>query len=162
MLPGSLYSHFRSKGEILELVLAPFYEQLVAEQRAAVADAGTGAAQLEAMMRRVLVLCAANPAEITILHYDWPSLATTDELGPLVVRGNATLDLWRSAVERGIADGSLRAAVDPETTTRVITSSIHGVLDRHRFDSRPDLARDPGLDTLADTLVAQLLGGLRP
>ena len=28
MLPGSLYSHFRSKGEILQLVLTPFLEQL--------------------------------------------------------------------------------------------------------------------------------------
>ena len=141
MLPGSLYSHFRSKGEILQLVLTPFYEQLVGEQHAAVADGGSGAAQLEAMVRRVLVLCAANPAEITILHYDWPSLGASGELEPLVVRGNASLDLWRSVIASGVADGSLRGDIDPEVATRVITSSIHGVLDRHRYDARPDLAQ---------------------
>jgi AcrR family transcriptional regulator len=161
MLPGSLYSHFRSKAEILQLVLAPFYEQLVGEQEAAVAEGGTGAAQLEAMVRRVLVLCSANPAEITILHYDWPSLGSTGELAPLVVRGNATLDLWRTVIERGVVDGSLRADIDAEVATRVITSSIHGVLDRHRYDSRPDLAHRPGLRVLADELVTQLLRGLR-
>ena len=158
MLPGSLYSHFRSKGEILRLVLTPFYEQLLAAQRAARAD--TGAGQVEAMVRRVLVLCAANPAERTILHYDWPCLTATPDLEPLVVLGNQSLDLWCDAVARGVADGSLRAAVDPEVATRVVTSSIHGVLDRHRYDSRPDLA-EPGIDALADALVAQLLDGLR-
>ena len=34
MLPGSLYSHFRSKAQILDLIIGPFYEQLLAEQRA--------------------------------------------------------------------------------------------------------------------------------
>jgi len=162
MLPGSLYSHFRSKGEILQLALTPFLDQLLAAQRAAADDAGTGAGRVEAMVRRVLVLCAANPAERTILHYDWPCLAASAELESLVALGNTSLDLWRDAIAGGVADGSLRASVDPEVATRVITSSIHGVLDRHRYDSRPDLAREPGVDRLAAALVAQLLDGLRP
>ncbi len=37
MLPGSLYSHFRSKAQILDLIIGPFYEQLLAEQRSALA-----------------------------------------------------------------------------------------------------------------------------
>ncbi len=61
----------------------------------------------------------------------------------------------------GVDDGTLRASVDTEAALRVITSSIHGVLDRQRYGSRPNLARSPGLDALSDALVDTLLGGLR-
>jgi TetR/AcrR family transcriptional regulator, cholesterol catabolism regulator len=161
MLPGSLYSHFRSKAQILDLIIGPFYEQLLAEQRSAIAEPGTGVEQLESMMRRVLRLCAAHGPEIRILHYDWPHLARNEELAGLLAQSTQTLDLWQQVITTGVDDGSLRSSVDTEAALRVITSSIHGVLDRQRYGSRPSLARKPGLDALSDDLVGTLLGGLR-
>jgi AcrR family transcriptional regulator len=161
MLPGSLYSHFRSKAQILDLIIGPFCEQLLAEQHAVLAEGGTGVEQLESMIRRVLGLCAAHGAEIRILHYDWPHFARNEELAGLLAQSTETLDLWQRVISTGIDDGSLRATVDAEATLRVITSSIHGVLDRQRYGSRPNLTRKPGLGALADDLVATLLGGLR-
>ena len=35
LLAGSLYSHFRSKAHLLELVILPFYDELIPGQRAA-------------------------------------------------------------------------------------------------------------------------------
>ena len=161
MLPGSLYSHFRSKAQILDLIIGPFYDLLLSEQRAAVDDGGTGVEQVEAMIRRVTRLCAAHPAEIRILHYDWPHFARNEELGDLLAQSTQTLDSWQQVLATGVADGTVRADVDPEASLRIITSSIHGVLDRQRYGSRPNLTRRPGLDALTDQLVATLVGGLR-
>ena len=143
MLPGSLYSHFRSKAQILDLIIGPFYEQLLAEQHAVIAGGGTGAEQLEAMIRRVMRLCAAHGPEIRILHYDWPHFARNEELTGLLAQSTQTLELWQVVLTTGVDDGTLRATLDTEAALRVITSSIHGVLDRQRYGSRPNLARSP-------------------
>ena len=161
MLPGSLYSHFRSKAQILDLVIGPFYEQLLAEQEAVLAEGGTGIEQLERMIRRVTRLCAEHGPEIRILHYDWPHFARNEELAGLLAQSTRTLALWYRVVTIGIDDGTLRATVDAEAAIRVITSSIFGVLDRQRYGSRPDVVRSTGVDRVTDELVAILVGGLR-
>ncbi len=161
MLPGSLYSHFRSKAQILDLVIGPFYEQLLAEQEAVLAEGGTGIEQLERMIRRVTRLCAEHGPEIRILHYDWPHFARNEELAGLLAQSTQTLALWYRVVTIGIDDGTLRTTVDAEATIRVITSSIFGVLDRQRYGSRPDVVRSTGVDRVTDELVAILVGGLR-
>jgi AcrR family transcriptional regulator len=161
LLPGSLYSHFRSKAQILEMIIGPFYARLVEEQHEVLAGGGTGADRLEAMIRRVMALCAAHPAEIRILHYDWPHVRGADDLDALVVQGNETLDLWLRVLGDGVADGSLRAALRIEVAVRAITSTIHGVLDRQRYGTRADLVHEVGLDALTDEVVEQLTTGLR-
>jgi len=161
VLPGSVYSHFRSKAQILEMIIAPFYERLVEEQERALAGDACGADQLVEMIRAVVALCAVHPAEIRILHYDWPHVRAAADLEALVVQGNATLDLWLQVLQRGVADGSLRPTLQPETAVRAITSTIHGVLDRQRYGTRADLVLQIGLDALTDQLVDQLTHGIR-
>jgi AcrR family transcriptional regulator len=160
LLVGSLYSHFRSKSELVELVVMPFYDHLIAEQQQAVAAGGCGAEQLERMMRRVLVLCAKHNAEMAILHYDWPQLDHMDDLGAVHGRSRETLDLWLAVLDAGVADGSLRPAIDPEAAVRIITSAVHGVVDRQRYGSREDLVEAWGVDTLVDEVVCTLTDGL--
>src|SRR5687767_13850130 len=64
LLAGSLYSHFKSKAQILELAMTPFFEHLMDTMRSAAepdADDPTGIARAEAMIRRVVASCAAHP-----------------------------------------------------------------------------------------------------
>jgi AcrR family transcriptional regulator len=161
MLPGSLYSHFRSKAQILDLVIGPFYEQLLAEQHAVLDGGGTGVEQLERMIRRVTHLCAKHGPELRILHYDWPHFARNEELAGLLAQSTQTLELWHRVVVIGLDDGTLRTGVDPEVAVRVITSSIHGVLDRQRYGSRRDVMRAAGPARVVDELVTILVSGLR-
>ncbi len=160
LLAGSLYSHFRSKAQLLELVLLPFFDQLIPSQRLALNEGDTGAEGVEAMLRRVLAVCAQHSAELTILHYEWAQLSEIEELDEVLVAGRETLVLWEQALARGRADGSLRSEVSVPTAVRIITSSIHGVLDRRRFGALgPPADRD--VDRLADEVVASLVTGLR-
>lgn len=161
LLAGSLYSHFRSKAHLAELAILPFYEELIPEQQRSLALPCPGADRVSDMVRRVVLVCAAHDAELTILHYDWSDLAEIDELAGVVARSNETLELWEQVIAVGVADRSLRPSVRPETTVRVITSAIHGVLDRRRFGALGPPDDGHRVETLADELVTTLLDGLR-
>lgn len=159
LLAGSLYSHFRSKAHLLELVILPFYDELIPGQREALAGPGTGAERTAEMLRRVVAVCAAHDAELTILHYDWAHLSGVEGLEAVIARSAETLELWEQVLDAGRADGSLAAVTSTATAVRIITSAIHGVLDRRRYADLPSpAAADPA--ALADELVATLLGGL--
>jgi AcrR family transcriptional regulator len=160
LLAGSLYSHFRSKAHLLELVILPFYGELIPGQQAALSGDGSGAERTEAMLRSVIATCAAHADVLTILHYDWATLAEVDELADVVARSNETLDLWEQVLDAGRADGSLRSTISTPTAVRIITSSIHGVLDRRRFGTREDPPSGDDVTLLADEVVASLIGGL--
>jgi len=161
LLPGSLYSHFRSKAQILEMIVGPFFDQMISEQREAVAGDASGAERLDTMIRRVVALCSAHAAEIRILHYDWPHIADAEGLEALVGQSNEILDLWLQVLAAGAADGSLRPTLQPETAVRAITATIQAVLDRQRFGTRADFAEQFGLAALTDEVVDQLTRGLR-
>jgi AcrR family transcriptional regulator len=160
VLSGSLYSHFRSKAQILELAIMPFYDRLIPEQERAAGTDATGAARLEDMLRTTLAVCAAHSTEIAILHYGWPYIRDVEDLASLVERSNKSLDLWHRVITAGVTDGSLRPTLHPETAGRMVTSAISGVLDRQRYVTRPDLVREHTLAGLADELVALLTEGL--
>ena len=121
----------------------------------------TGIAQVEAMIRRVVSSCAAHPAELRIMHYDWPTIMVTDELADLVSRSTETLDLWHKVLGTGVEDGTVRASLQPEMVMRVVTSSVHGALDRQRYGTRVDLLDSLGLEGLTDSLITMLIDGLR-
>jgi TetR/AcrR family transcriptional regulator, cholesterol catabolism regulator len=161
LLAGSLYSHFKSKSEILELIIGPFYDQLVPAQEAAAALEGTGAERTEDMIRRVFRVLAACNDEMTIIHYDWQDLLELDDFAAILERSNYILELWYQVIVAGIEDGTLRREIDPEMTVRIITSSLHGVLDLKRYGARPDPLAESGLDEIVNEFVLLMVSGLR-
>ena len=75
---SSLYSHFRSKAEILRLLVTPFTDDVADAAAAGVREGGTGRARLRAMMAEaVLVVCISrDDRAMSILHYSWPQIRT--------------------------------------------------------------------------------------
>jgi AcrR family transcriptional regulator len=161
LLAGSLYSHFKSKSEILQRIIDPFYDQLIPAQEAAAAGTETGAARTEDMLRRTFRVLASYREEMTIIHYDWQDLLDVEEFEVIRERSNYALELWHQVIVAGVKDGTLRAEIDPEMTVRVITSSLHGILDPKRYGARPNLLVGEGLDGLAEEFVMLIVSGLR-
>jgi AcrR family transcriptional regulator len=161
LLAGSLYSHFRSKSEIVELVISPFYERVLAAQGAASRSGGTGADVLEAMLDRVFPLLLAHRDEAVILHYGWPQMVHDDELAHLVARSNEVLDRWREAVAAGLADGSLRTDVDAEVLVRMINSAMFSLIDRNRYHVTATSVAEVSEEDLRRELVAVFIAGRR-
>lgn len=158
LLAGSLYSHFRSKAALVGEIVAGFYDELIPAQEAVLATDRSGADQLREMIRAVFSVCSAHREELTILHYDWHALSTLDELTEIHQRSRDTLDLWQHTIARGVADGSLRPGTDAIAMVRVVTSSIHGLIDTVRYASHP-VPGDHDAD-LAATLQQILMTGV--
>jgi len=160
LMAGSLYSHFRSKAEILRLVLSPLLDALEPGQEEVLASEGSGLDRFERMVRRVLEILAAHRDETTIVHYDWSELSETPELADLALRSNGLLDLWRRVVVAGQEDGSIRPDVRPELAVRAVTSALLASVDTKRYVTLalPETAVRRG--ELADELVALFSAGL--
>lgn len=134
--PGSLYTHFNSKAEIVAELMAHFFGELLPVQQAVYDMPGNGATRLTEMIAVVYDVCDRNAAEIRILHHEWKTLIHLEELAPMIEPSVLVLDLWRDVVVEGIEDGSIKAVVDPEFVVRAITHAIHGILDAGRYENR--------------------------
>jgi TetR/AcrR family transcriptional regulator, cholesterol catabolism regulator len=158
LLAGSLYSHFRSKMDMVGEIVIGFYDELLPAQLAALEAGGSGAEQLGRMLRVVFGVCATHHDELTILHYDWHILSSLDGLTDVHDASLETLRLWRLAIDAGKADGSIDDTVDTDAMVRIATSSIHALIDTVRYSDRP-LQLDRS-DELAAMLERVLLHGV--
>jgi AcrR family transcriptional regulator len=159
LLAGSLYSHFRSKAEIVRDIVIRFYDELLPAQEAVLDEPGTGADRFRAMVGAVHAVCSRHREELTILHYDWHTLSDMNELADVHAQSLRTLDLWKQVIDEGHADGSIRTTVDAEAMVRVATSSIHALIDTVRYATHPVPAS--GTPAAAELLQEVLLTGIR-
>lgn len=160
LLAGSLYSHFASKVEIYEAVVARFYADFPdpdPDLDGPVLAADRLRARLYATVRRAM----ADPDTLSILHYDWPAIASMPELHHLVEASYRHFEVFVSLIERGVADGSLRSDLDPELVARMIPSALHGLIDPHRYPERAAKMAAYGVEDVLRTVDAVLLAGLR-
>jgi AcrR family transcriptional regulator len=157
---SSLYSHFRSKAEILRLVVTPVTDEVARVQDAALATSGSGLQRLRAMAAGVLRVCVAHDRAMSILHYSWPQIRASDELAVLVATNAEIFARWQRVITDGVADGSVRADVDPLVAARLVTSALQGIADRERYVDTVGLAARRGFDVLLADLDAIVLAGL--
>jgi AcrR family transcriptional regulator len=157
---SSLYSHFRSKAEIILLVVTPVTDELARAQEAALATPGTGLERLRAMAAAVLRVCVAHDRAVSILHYSWPQIRASDDLAALVATNAEIFARWQRVVADGVADGSVRADVDPVVAARLVTSALQGIADRERYVDAVGLAARRGFEPLLADLDAVVLAGL--
>jgi AcrR family transcriptional regulator len=160
VLPGSLYAHFRSKADLARQIVMAFFVEVLPVQEAAFAAPGTGADRFALMVDDVYAVCAKHHEAMRILHYDWKVLSAIEELGEMRTATDRTLDLWSAVVRAGIDDGSIDADIDPEYMVRIVTSTLHGMIDQGRYQNRPKpKSRLSGAETLRRCL---LVGITRP
>jgi AcrR family transcriptional regulator len=156
LMAGSLYSHFRSKSEILRLVLEPLIDALEPLQESALTSGGPGMARFERMVTTVLTVLVEHRDETTIVHYDWSDLAASPDLADLAERSNHLIELWEAVVVDGQDDGSIRRDIRPEVVVRAVASTLLACVDTKRYVAQPL----PGADELADELTALFRAGI--
>jgi TetR/AcrR family transcriptional regulator, cholesterol catabolism regulator len=164
VLAGSLYGHFGSKTEILLEAATRFHERLEPRLCWAAGLDAPGACRVRACLRETLDHAVRHPAELAILEREWPTIRVEPGFDDVVTRADHAAALTASAFRAGVADGSLRADLDPDAAHRLLASAIHGVVcaqDRH-LHPRPRGAGTPDGEALAALLEATVLGGLLP
>ena len=118
-------------------MVTPFTDDVARGAAAGVGERGTGLERLRAMAEAVLAVCIAHDRAMSILHYSWPQIRDSEDLAALVETNAEIFDRWQQVIADGVADGSVRADVDPVVATRLVTERAAG----HR---RPRALRRPG------------------
>jgi len=157
LLPGSLYTHFKSKAKLVEEIVAVFYRDLLAAQEEASTHPGSSADRFRMMLRATYRVCESYPEELTILHYDWKELSMLEEIAEVREISVRTLATWRTVIKEGIADGTLRSTMSPELVTRIATGAIHAMLDPVRYKDQPATKRGNPIEQLEEMLLEGLL-----
>ncbi|MFF2541125.1 TetR/AcrR family transcriptional regulator [Kitasatospora sp. NPDC058063] len=148
---SSIYHHVRGKEELLRLAVGRALDGLFAILVEPAAVRGPAVERLEHVVRRTAEVLLEELPYVTLL---------------LRVRGNTATEQW--ALERrrdfdhqvaellraAVADGSLRADVEPRLATRLLFGMINSIVEWYR----------PGLkaaDGVADAVVHLAFDGLR-
>lgn len=162
MRRGSLYAHFDSKEEILELVLGPALRALRTALDEAAATEGTGAERLRRALGAAVECCIANRDAFLILFQDRMLIDEAPALAHLSADANAVTPIWLGMIGDGQADGSIRADLEPPSIALGIYALLMGALSDRHVGLRAATGRSPGSPVhLADVVVTLLFEGIR-
>ncbi|WP_046244804.1 TetR/AcrR family transcriptional regulator [Hymenobacter terrenus] len=153
---GSLYSHIKSKEEILHRVCFGLAEDFFAGFGAATADATAPiATQLrQAIEGHVRVLTRDSAASAVFLH-EWRHLSGPAHTEFLILRDRYET-AFRELIQRGIAAGELHTP-DAAFATLTLLASLNWLPDWYRSEGK--LTPDEIAHRLAEQLLAGLLKG---
>lgn len=149
---SSIYHHVSGKSELLRLSVDRALDALTAVTSEPRATNGPAIDRLEHVIRRSVEVLVTELPYVTLL---------------LRVRGNTPVERRALARRREVdshvgrlvlaasREGSLRPGVDPALTSRLVFGTVNSVIEWYRPE------RGPGVDTLADAIIAMVLDGLR-
>jgi AcrR family transcriptional regulator len=160
LAPATIYSHFRSKEELLGQIALHGFDQLAAATREATKLEDVRQAMAEGG-RRYLEFALAHPTLYKLMFDEFDVGPYRDD--PAVfVPGRALFDQYRDLYARAVAAGSIRR-IDPEVQTLISWSAIHGfamlALSGRLPPPRMPLA---DLGAIRESFLGFLDGALRP
>ena len=153
-----MYVYFEHKPDLLFAICGRALDELRDRFELAVASARTGLAQVEACGRAYVAFSRESPVRFEALarfeaHTLDPEAATGNE-GGCMLAGDRVHAVMIAALERGLADGSIRPDVGPlPLVSHTLWGAVHGVIQLGSTKAAA-LAHD-GVD--ADALVGQCL-----
>lgn len=149
---SAIYHHVPSKGELLRLALDRALDGLFAVLDAEATGAGPAIERLENVVRGSVRVLVAELPFVTLLlrvrgnsEVETTALARRREFDGVVTR----------LVGESVAEGSVRADVDPAVTSRLLFGCINSLTEWYRPGGSLTAAR------LADSLVLTVFSGLR-
>ncbi|WP_400190352.1 TetR/AcrR family transcriptional regulator [Hymenobacter sp. B81] len=152
---GSIYSHIRSKEEILHRICFRLADEFMVGWREATADDAASAAQQlrRAIESHVRVLTRNADASAVFMH-EWRHLSEPAHTEFLHLRQRYEAG-FRELIARGAAAGELRTP-DPAFAALTLLASLAWLPSWFRADGKL------GAEQIAERLADQLLGGLAP
>lgn len=153
MQSGSLFYHFKTKGEILAEVMQQGIEQVISNMEAALVGVTEPRERLVALSHSHLFTLLSNEqAALASLLYDWKSLPAEMQTDILSARNRYELQC-RQELSNAQAAGYLPqdGSVDIAVTVRFWLGAINWTSQWYKADG------SLSIDSLAEQLVARLL-----
>ncbi|MDT3397655.1 TetR/AcrR family transcriptional regulator [Streptomyces sp. B1866] len=151
---SSIYHHVRGKEELLRRAISRALDGLFGILDEPPAREGRAVGRLEYVVRRSAEVLMRDLPYVTVL---------------LRVRGNTDTERWAlerrrefdhrvaELVKRAVADGDLRADVDPRLATRLLFGMVNSIAEWYR----PERGGAAGCEEVADAVVVTAFAGLR-
>jgi AcrR family transcriptional regulator len=136
MRRGSLYSHFKSKEEIVALLLGPALGALRTALDEASRAGGNGAERLDRALASAVACCIENRDAFLVLFQDRQLIADAPALHEVSEQANAITPLWLALITAGQGDHSLRADLTPTAIALGINSLLMGALSNRNLGLR--------------------------
>jgi AcrR family transcriptional regulator len=150
---GSLYSHIKSKEELLRQIVVACAEQLMLGVNQAMAAADTPEDQLRAICRAHMRVQQEEKAAVTIYFDEWQKL--DEETRDYIVGLRRDYEkLLAGVIEEGIAEGVF-GPVDVRGAVLVVLSALNWAYTWYK----PDGSLSP--EQIADVFVGIVLDGVR-
>ena len=141
ILSGSLYHHFDSKESIGDEILSGFINEVLANYRAAVAEAADPRAVLEQIVRSTSLTLSSHRAALTMLQNDWNHFAAQPRFAYLPKALREIERTWIGQLELGRQAGLFRTDLDPEAH---LPPAPGRAVDSRAVAPDPRLQRRPG------------------
>jgi AcrR family transcriptional regulator len=120
ILSGSLYHHFDSKESIGDEILSGFLNDVLADYRAAVAEADNPRDAIERIVHSSTKTLARHRAALTMLQNDWSYFSSQPRFGYLRKALQQIERIWITQLEKGKEAGLFRADLDAKLTYRLV------------------------------------------
>jgi AcrR family transcriptional regulator len=154
ILSGSLYSHFESKAEILDLGLRPYTEIYLQVIRGIVEKDAAPKDKIYELLRQSFRLMQEWRAATVVTNSDWEYISSLERFAFLRGFYSGVEGLYLQALREAIDSGALAPDVDPKTVQRLLGYIILGVARQYHADSKFDI------DLMTNYVHRMLFGGL--
>lgn len=154
ILSGSLYSHFESKSEILDLGLRPYTEVYLEKMREVLALDAPAKSKVHDLLQQSFLLMIEWRSATVVTNSDWEYISTLDGFEFLRSFYAEVQSIYLTALRAAIDEKSLAPDISPEMVQRLLSDIILGVARRYHPGTRF------GIDITTDYVHRMLFSGL--
>ena len=164
--PSTMYQYFSNKDDIVWAILSEIFEETTARAKQSAEGASTGLARITALLNFTADELEKHRPRVRFMaqfdamyaHY-WP----VETLLTLEAQFNPQgLQYFTNLIREGIADGSLRADLDPDLTMHAVVNAVIGAQRRlASLGSKVEQEYGQPIDRLFRETIRVILLGLR-
>ena len=155
ILPSSLYSHFKSKEGLADEILHAFLHDMLEQFQTVEADIAKPFDRVRTLVGITVGRVDSDSAALSIYRRDFEYLVTLPRFSYLYDLHLSIRTIWLAAIEGAMADGDLRADVEPVVFYRWVRDALTSMPRWPRGEARPTVTE---LTSFAERVFLEGMG----